>query len=135
VPDDLSGGGFDGRDPAEAGEGRLAPQAIRVVFKATINSVAAWDSRAVTWSLGNLANEVSAQGDFGRAKGLYEEGLVSSRALGGAEMLGAYLISLGYGYLLEGDLERATVLNEEALELLRKRDRKSSLHVVLDNLG
>ena len=31
MPDDLAGGGFDGRDSAEAGEGRLAPQPLRVV--------------------------------------------------------------------------------------------------------
>jgi len=78
---------------------------------------------------------VSAQGDFERAKELYEEGLALSRELGGTEMLGAHLISLGYVYLLEVDLERATTLNEEALRLLRKQERKSLLHVVLDNLG
>jgi ATP/maltotriose-dependent transcriptional regulator MalT len=93
------------------------------------------DGMRVAWSLGNLANVVSAQGDFERAKELYEEGLALSRELGGTEMLSAHLISLGYMYLLEGDLERATALNEEALRLLRKQERKSLLYVVLDNLG
>ena len=42
VADDLAGGGFDGRDPAQTSEGGLAPQPLGVVFKATISSVAAW---------------------------------------------------------------------------------------------
>ena len=41
MPNHLAGGGFDGRDPAEVGEGRLASQPLGVVFKATINRVAA----------------------------------------------------------------------------------------------
>src|SRR5215208_4348591 len=41
MPHDLAGGGFDGGDPAQTGEGGLAPQPLRVVFKATIKSVAA----------------------------------------------------------------------------------------------
>jgi tetratricopeptide (TPR) repeat protein len=45
------------------------------------------------------------------------------------------LISLGYEYLLEGDSEKATELNEEAMELYRKRGRKSLLQAALDNLG
>jgi hypothetical protein len=45
MPDNLAGGGFDGRDPAQAGEGGLASQPLGVVFKATINSVAAWSVR------------------------------------------------------------------------------------------
>src|SRR5215208_6405508 len=31
VPNDLAGGGFDGRDPAQIGEGRLAPQSLGVI--------------------------------------------------------------------------------------------------------
>src|SRR5215218_1294551 len=31
VPNDLAGGGFDGRDPAQIGEGRLASQSLRVI--------------------------------------------------------------------------------------------------------
>jgi hypothetical protein len=42
MPHDLAGGGLDGRDSAEAGEGGLTPQPLGIVFKATINSVAAW---------------------------------------------------------------------------------------------
>jgi hypothetical protein len=41
MADDLPGGGLDGSDPAEAGEGGLAPQSLGIVFKATIKSVAA----------------------------------------------------------------------------------------------
>ena len=42
MPDNLASGSFDRRDPAQAGEGSLAPQPLGVVFKATISSVAAW---------------------------------------------------------------------------------------------
>ena len=42
VPDHLSRGRFDGRDSAEAGERGLTLQALWVVFKATLSSVAAW---------------------------------------------------------------------------------------------
>jgi hypothetical protein len=42
MPDDLAGGGLDGRDTAEAGQGGLATQPLGIVFKATIKSVAAW---------------------------------------------------------------------------------------------
>jgi len=45
------------------------------------------------------------------------------------------LISLGYEYLLEGDHERATALNEEAAELYRKRGSKGGLRYAIDNLG
>jgi tetratricopeptide (TPR) repeat protein len=55
--------------------------------------------------------------------------------LGGAELLGAYLVSLGYEFLLEGDLEKAISLNEEAKELYRKRGRRGGLRYALDNLG
>ena len=41
VPYDLAGGGFDGGDPTQIGEGGLAAQPPRVVFKATIKRVAA----------------------------------------------------------------------------------------------
>ena|ERR671918_239792 len=41
MSDDLAGGGFNGSDPAHTGEGGLAPQPLGIVFKATINSVAA----------------------------------------------------------------------------------------------
>ena len=66
---------------------------------------------------GRPGQRVGRPGDYERAKELYEEGLALSRELGGAELLGAYLISLGYVFLLEGDLERATALNEEAVTL------------------
>jgi hypothetical protein len=42
MAEDLASGSFDGRDPAQAGEGSLATQPLGVVFKATISSVAAW---------------------------------------------------------------------------------------------
>src|SRR5918993_2536262 len=42
MPDNLASGSFDGRDPAQTGEGSLATQTLGVVFKATISSVAAW---------------------------------------------------------------------------------------------
>jgi tetratricopeptide (TPR) repeat protein len=45
------------------------------------------------------------------------------------------LISLGDEYLLEGNLGRATELNEEAVELYRKRGRRGLLQIALDNLG
>src|SRR5215218_3400962 len=64
------------------------------------------DRRGVAWSLGSLANVAGDRGDHERAKGLYEEGLILSRRLGGARPLGAYLVSLGYEFLLEGNLAR-----------------------------
>jgi predicted ATPase/class 3 adenylate cyclase len=94
---------------------------------------AARDTRGVAWSLGNLANVASDCGNYERAKALYEEGLTLARDLGGAELLGAYLISLGDEYLLEGEPEKATDLNEEAAELYR--GRKGALQVALNNLG
>jgi tetratricopeptide (TPR) repeat protein len=45
------------------------------------------------------------------------------------------LIALGYEYLLEGDHERATALNEEAAALLRERGHRGVLQYALDNLG
>jgi hypothetical protein len=39
MAEDLASGSFDGRDPAQAGEGSLATQPLGVVFKATISSV------------------------------------------------------------------------------------------------
>src|SRR5215211_298836 len=42
MAEDLASGSFDGRDPAQAGEGSLATQPLGVVFKATISSVAAF---------------------------------------------------------------------------------------------
>jgi hypothetical protein len=50
-------------------------------------------------------------------------------------LLGAFLISLGDEYLLEGDPERATELNEEAAKLYRGRGRKGVLQAALNNLG
>jgi hypothetical protein len=50
-------------------------------------------------------------------------------------LLGAYLISLGYEFLLEGNPERATSLNEEAVALYRKRGHRGRLQIALDNLG
>jgi hypothetical protein len=41
VSDDLTGGCLDGGDPTQTGEGGLAPQPLRVVFKATTKRVAA----------------------------------------------------------------------------------------------
>jgi non-specific serine/threonine protein kinase len=61
--------------------------------------------------------------------------LALSRELNGAELLGAYLINLGYESLLEGEPERATALNEEAAELYRKRGLRDGLQYALDNLG
>ena len=76
MPDNLARGSFDGREPAQAGEGSLATQPLGVVYKATISSVAAWsvpmlaketDSRAscaTNWSsfvpleLGDLSREI-----------------------------------------------------------------------------
>jgi ATP/maltotriose-dependent transcriptional regulator MalT len=55
--------------------------------------------------------------------------------LGGAETLSAFLISLGYEFLLEGDHERAAALNEEAAELCRERGHRGRLAYALDNLG
>jgi len=70
-----SSASFDGREPAQPGEGSLATQPLGVVYKATISSVAAWsvpmpaketDSRAscaTNWSsfvpleLGDLSRE------------------------------------------------------------------------------
>ncbi|HEX5847703.1 MAG TPA: tetratricopeptide repeat protein, partial [Rubrobacter sp.] len=80
-------------------------------------------------------NVSTDRGNYEQAKRLYEEGLALSRDLGGAELLGAYLISLGYECLLEGDPERARELNEEAVALYRGRGRKGNLQVALDNLG
>jgi DNA-binding CsgD family transcriptional regulator len=58
-----------------------------------------------------------------------------SRELDGAQLLGAYLINLGYESLLAGEPERATALNEEAAELFRKRGLRDGLRHALDNLG
>jgi tetratricopeptide (TPR) repeat protein len=66
----------------------------------------AGDIRGVAWSLGNLANVSSDRGNYEQAKKLYEEGLALCRELDGAELLGAYLINLGYEYLLEGEPRR-----------------------------
>jgi tetratricopeptide (TPR) repeat protein len=82
-----------------------------------------------------LANVSGDQGNYERAKELYEEGLALSRELGGARPLGEYLISLGYEYLLMGDHERATALNEEAAELFHKRGRRGGLQYAFVNLG
>ena len=71
----------------------------------------AGDIRGVAWSLDNLANVSSDRGNYEQAKKLYEEGLALSRELDGAELLGAYLINLGYEYLLESEPEKAIALN------------------------
>jgi tetratricopeptide (TPR) repeat protein len=55
--------------------------------------------------------------------------------LGDAGRLGDYLNSLGYEFLLEGNLEKAAELTEEAAMLFRKQGRRSHLRYVLDNLG
>jgi non-specific serine/threonine protein kinase len=75
------------------------------------------------------------RGDHEQAKRLYEEGLALSRRLGDASPLGAYLGSLGYEFLLEGNLEKAAELNEEAAALFRKQGRRGDLQYVLVNLG
>jgi tetratricopeptide (TPR) repeat protein len=64
----------------------------------------AGDIRGVAWSLANLANVSSARGNYEQAKKLYEEGLALSRELNGAELLGAYLINLGYEPCLKANL-------------------------------
>ena len=74
-------------------------------------------------------------GDHEHTKVLYEEGLVLSRELGGAQPLGDSLLALGYEYLLEGDHRRATALNEEAAAWLRERGHKGDLQYALDNLA
>jgi non-specific serine/threonine protein kinase len=55
--------------------------------------------------------------------------------LGDASPLGVYLVSLGYEYLLEGNLEKAAELNEEAAALFRKQGRRGDLQYALVNLG
>jgi len=45
------------------------------------------------------------------------------------------LLALGWEYMLEGDHERATALNEEAAELYRKRGSRGGLRYALDTLG
>ena len=62
------------------------------------------------------------------------EGLALSRELDGAQLLGAFLTSLGYEYLLEGEPEGATSLNEGG-EIYRKRGHRGDLQFALDNLG
>jgi non-specific serine/threonine protein kinase len=93
------------------------------------------DKPGIVWSLGSLANVAGDRGDHELAKELYEEGLALAKDLGGAELLGAYLISLGNEYLLEANLERATELNEEAADLFRQQERRGGLQTALDNLG
>ena len=83
------------------------------------------DTRGVALSLGDLANVAGDRGDHELAKELYEEGLALAKDLGGAELLGAYLISLGE-YLLEGNPERATELNEEAANCIGGGDARCS---------
>ena len=95
----------------------------------------AGDIRGVAWSLATWLTCRATAATTSRRRDLYEEGLALSRELDGAELLGAYLISLGYEYLLEGEPERATALNEEAAELYRKRGRRGGLQHALDNLG
>ncbi len=58
-----------------------------------------------------------------------------SRRLGYTDQLTDNLVNLGWEYVLRGDHEQATVLNEEVLALQRKHGRRGDDPYALDNLG
>jgi non-specific serine/threonine protein kinase len=98
------------------------------------------DEWGVAGSLNALALVWSNLGNVARAKELYEEALALGRELLGRELgdvssLITSLVDLGYVLLLEGNIERAEALNEEAAVLTREHGHRASLAVALDNLG
>jgi tetratricopeptide (TPR) repeat protein len=60
---------------------------------------------------------------------------VVCREVGYTYLLPAFLLSMGYVSLVEGDYERGAALNEEAVALFRERGYKGGLYYALDNLG
>src|SRR5215217_6114422 len=90
-------------------------------------------------SLFCLGIECRARSDYGRATELLEEALRLGResggTAGGPALIASILTHLGYTSLLQGDLDRATAISEEAAVMLREQNHRAYLADVLVNLG
>lgn len=84
-------------------------------------SLALSDHAARGAVLNNLGMAVQDQGDIGRARAYFEEGLALGRALGHWSVLADTLFSLSRLTLLDGDLDRAGALSAESLAICRQR--------------
>jgi predicted ATPase/DNA-binding CsgD family transcriptional regulator len=77
----------------------------------------------------------SFSGETARTKEICEEGIVVCQEVGYNYRLPAFLNSLGYMLMLEGEYERGAALNEEAATLCREHGYKNGLQYALDNQG
>src|SRR5918911_248115 len=80
-----------------------------------------------------------AQGDFGRAEALYEEGLILARRMGDALGIELLLLGLGLAALGQDEYGRARAFCAEALELSQRLDYRHStaanLHILASVAG
>ena len=75
------------------------------------------------------------QGDFDRARELYEEALEIDRALGDRARIANALYNLSFGEVFGGDREKGTRFLEESLELYEQLEDESGIGRVQWNLG
>ncbi len=134
-----TGGRSRGRLPERAGGSRCETTGrLRVGGELLEESLAfhreAGDIRGVAWSMGSLANVSTTAATTNRRRNSTRKVWL---CLGSwrRRIARRLLISLGYEFLLEGNPERATSLNEEAVALYRKRGHRGRLQIPLDNLG
>ncbi len=91
------------------------------------------DARAK--ALNRLANLVTDQGDYGRARELYDESLVISRGTGNQTGIADTLNSIGLLVTTQGDLDQARRVFEECLEVRRLIGNPVGTALTLSNLG
>ncbi len=95
----------------------------------------AGNQHGVGLALNALAVVANAQGFYGRAQALYEEGLRLYRDLGNQERVATLLNNLGFTLLIRQAYEQAVKLLDESLRLSRELRDAQGMAFALNNLG